>query len=178
MTLSRDSAELEQQLQGMQNLGLNETSAAPPDPIPRPDPATQAFVTSDEPNEAALRLSEEALDLILAFLREMSPTSSVILRTFAAFCLVSRTWHESGQRALYRSPLASVDATYTFNRATKLETSLKNNWALAGHVRSLVKLADATIALSRVERGYSFRPAAEKAFLWECSILRAVLSGD
>ncbi|KAK4048110.1 hypothetical protein OIV83_004980 [Microbotryomycetes sp. JL201] len=97
--------------------------SAPSEPSPPPND-----------NSPACRLSEQAQDLVLDFVRE---TSSVLVaeRTFAAICITSRHWLEAGQRALYRAPLAARRATWP--RAHALLNTLRSRLGLAAQVKDL-----------------------------------------
>lgn len=93
----------------------------------------------------ALRLSEEAQDLILDHIRSASQPRAA-LRDFGAFCLVSRHWLSSGRRALYREPLR---ASFNRTRARAFIASLESNDALGRNVRNLRRLAAVTSVFSK-----------------------------
>ena len=81
----------------------------------------------------ALHLSEEAQDLILSFVEY--PTAKA---TALAFCRVSRTWLDSGRRALYRAPLLGKRPSWDDTQS--ILRTLESSPHLAACVRSLDSL--------------------------------------
>lgn len=92
---------------------------------------------------AALRISEEAQDLVLSHLSTAASYSHA--RTLVALCLVHPLWLSSTRRALYLDPLVTLaSGRYTSNwtRATQLLETLTNNPRLGRNVRSLHALME------------------------------------
>lgn len=97
------------------------------------------------PRNPALLLSEEALDLICDKVLQFPPSRAQ--RTLASFCLVSRTWLDTGRRALYYAPL---DASLpSWRAASTLLRTLETEPGLAQRVRLLSRLASESFKVQK-----------------------------